>query len=259
MAQGSTTTTTLHLPTDLVANDVFATIPTRTSAELETELRRTCDEVPIRPGGLFALLTDRYGESHRHHHSLDHVSDCLVVADRIAAAYDTKPSVATRFALWFHDAIFDPRARDNEERSATLAASELWVRGATHRLCDDVEHLILTTVTHRTTAIPAPTDPGFDSSVLATIEFAAAMVCDADLAVLGFDEATYDRYRIAVRNEYEFRDDKSWARGRSRILTKLPSYATGPARVGRSRAAENIAHELASFEAHTHTTQVTNH
>ena len=40
-----------------------------------------------------------------------------------------KPSSAAQLAAWYHDAVYDPKAKDNEARSAELAERELGALG----------------------------------------------------------------------------------------------------------------------------------
>ena len=54
------------------------------------------------------------------YHTLTHIENCL---DELSCVPDAAlDRDALRFALWFHDAIYDTHAHDNEERSAALAA-----------------------------------------------------------------------------------------------------------------------------------------
>lgn len=67
---------------------------------------------------IYARLAELYGESHRHYHTLDHIQHCLSEFDR--ASTEMEDPDAVELALWFHDAIYHPGAKDNEQRSAEL-------------------------------------------------------------------------------------------------------------------------------------------
>lgn len=145
---------------------------------------------------LFAELAARYAEPWRAYHDLGHVLDVLSVLDDVAL---TDP-LAVTLAVWFHDAVYDPRANDNEERSAALAAERSanllggdWVRR--------VETLILATKRHEPTGDPD-----------------TAALLDADLAILGASPARYDAYAAAIRREYAWVPDDAYREGRSRVL-----------------------------------------
>ena len=99
-----------------------------------------------------------------------------------------------------------------------------------------VEELVLATIAHS-----AP--PG---------DLTAWALLDADLAILGADPQAYDRYRLAVREEYAALDEVAWRAGRTAVMSGLlardPLYRTGAAR-GRweAIARANIARELQSL------------
>src|SRR5689334_5356320 len=71
----------------------------------------------------FERLRTAYREPHRHYHNLSHIADMLDVIDRLHAL--TPNPHIVRLAVWYHDAIYDPRDKYNEERSAALAGVEL--------------------------------------------------------------------------------------------------------------------------------------
>ena len=70
------------------------------------------------PQAMYAELEDLYSDPVRHFHTAEHVSDCLVHFDNVAAMLLDRDAV--ELALWFHDAIYEPGAADNERRSAKL-------------------------------------------------------------------------------------------------------------------------------------------
>lgn len=127
-------------------------------------------------------LVRRYAEPHRLYHSLAHIEHCLDEFEsvrRMAANPD-----AVELALWFHDAVYRPRATDNEERSADLVRRLPGLpRGVAERAAD----LVLAT-RH---AAP-PEDPD------------AQLVVDVDLAILGQPADRFDRYEEEIRREYSW-------------------------------------------------------
>jgi predicted metal-dependent HD superfamily phosphohydrolase len=142
----------------------------------------------------FADLVARYGEPHRHYHTLDHVR---AVLDSLPGA-----GLALSFAAWYHDAIYDTRSDDNEERSAALMRSTLRVPIED---LDGAARLILLTKTHQTT--PA------DAKGLALL--------DADLAILSAGETIYDEYAAAIRREYDWVPEEAYRRGRAGVLRRF--------------------------------------
>jgi predicted metal-dependent HD superfamily phosphohydrolase len=147
------------------------------------------------PSAIIERLRTRYAEPHRRYHTWAHVEACLAARERIAP--NASPEVD--LALLFHDAIYDPRAHDNEERSAALMLEEC--KGLDEALVQRTVPLVLATK-HAAT----PETEG------------ARIVVDADLSILGADPATFDAYEREVRAEYAFVDDAAFAAGRARVL-----------------------------------------
>ncbi|MEM9714179.1 MAG: hypothetical protein AAGA17_18300 [Actinomycetota bacterium] len=151
--------------------------------------------------GLWAELVAAHDEPHRRYHTLQHArlvrDDAVVLAG--AAGVD-EPVLAV--AAWYHDAVYDGRPGEDEAESAELAAGALDRLGR-GELGDRVRSLILTTVDHR------PADGG------------AAVLVDADLAVLAAAPVHYERYRRRVRAEYAHVPDDAWRRGRAAVLRSL--------------------------------------
>ena len=81
------------------------------------------------PAPVAADLLSRWSEPARTYHSLRHLDDCLAELD--AAPTLGADGDMVEGALWFHDAVYDPRAGDNEDRSATLARERLTKIGVT--------------------------------------------------------------------------------------------------------------------------------
>ena len=206
------------------------------TALLRREWDRLCTRVGIDDGGLFDELWARYdGEPQRRYHDGRHlvavVERVLSIADAVGA-----PDVVRDAALlgaWFHDAVYDPRAAAgaNERASADLARLALGERGAPAGLVDRVSALAEATAAHG--------EPdGLD----------AALLFDADLAVLASDVAAYDAYAAAVREEYAFVPDEAFRRGRSAVLASLldgPLFSTRPMRAVERVARDNLERELA--------------
>ena len=66
-------------------------------------------------------LVRRYNEPDRRYHGWAHLTHCLREFDRAAVQMEIPDAV--ELALWFHDAVYVPCARDNEQRSADLFRS----------------------------------------------------------------------------------------------------------------------------------------
>lgn len=151
-------------------------------------------------------LTRIYSSQTRHYHTLKHVKALLELLETHRAHF-TDPD-AVEAAIWFHDAIYDPRAKGsaNELKSAKLAVARLSEIVDSVRM-ERIRSMIEATATH---VIP--------ESESAAEAGDAAMFLDMDLSILGAEPVGFDEYEAAVRVEYAFIDDEGWRRGRAAVL-----------------------------------------
>lgn len=149
-------------------------------------------------------LSALYQAEGRHYHNLAHIEAMLALAaDYRALLHDPG---AVEAAIWFHDAIYDSRAKDNEARSAALAAEKLAGRTNTERL-DRIVAMIVATATHE---LPALADKEAYRE--------AALFLDMDLSILGASPEAFDAYEQAVRREYGWVEEPMWRAGRGAVL-----------------------------------------
>jgi predicted metal-dependent HD superfamily phosphohydrolase len=179
-------------------------------------------------------LLARWSAPHRHYHTLDHLDRVLSIVD--SHATEAAEPDAVRLAVWFHDAVYDPRRTDNEDASAALAARVLPTAGVPAHTVAAVTRLVRLTATHD----PAPDDTD------------GALLCDADLAVLAGDPGEYAAYAAAVRAEYAHVPAEAFRLGRAAVLRRLcalPTLYRLPSLRDRweERARANLAAELQSL------------
>lgn len=72
---------------------------------------------------VFDNLKKLYSESHRKYHNANHIHQCLEQFEYVRHLPNDPEAV--EMAIWFHDAIYDPRCRNNEFESALFAFSAL--------------------------------------------------------------------------------------------------------------------------------------
>jgi predicted metal-dependent HD superfamily phosphohydrolase len=156
-------------------------------------------------------LARRYAEPHRAYHTLAHLEACFTELE--PAAHLAEHLAEVQLALWFHDAIYDTQASDNEDRSASWAEQALTDAGADPTVSARVRDLVLAT---KHAAVPAGRD--------------AELLVDVDLSILGADDARFDQYEAEVRAEYAWVPEAQFRAARADILRSLlrrPSlYAT---------------------------------
>ncbi len=147
----------------------------------------------------FDALIAAYSQKHRHYHTTRHIEHCL---REFESSKDLASAPAeVELALWFHDAIYETRASNNEERSADWACDLLNRHGVDAERVELVRALILAT---RHDA-PATTPD-------------AQLLVDIDLAILGADEVTYAEFEKNVRQEYFWVPSILFRRKRAEIL-----------------------------------------
>ncbi|TIM28399.1 MAG: hypothetical protein E5Y63_20660 [Mesorhizobium sp.] len=149
-------------------------------------------------------LSALYEAEGRHYHNLGHIEAMLALANDYKASLHDPTAVEA--AIWFHDAIYDSRAKDNEARSAVLAEKKLAGRTDAQRL-GRITAMISATATHEL--------PQFDDENAARD---AALFLDMDLAILGAPPDAFDAYEQAVRREYGWVEEPNWRAGRSAVL-----------------------------------------
>jgi predicted metal-dependent HD superfamily phosphohydrolase len=177
-------------------------------------------------------LRVRYREPQRHYHTLEHVDELLTLfaAERARAQ---RPD-HIEWAIWFHDAIYDPQRSDNEARSAALARASLIDAGLARADISAVVALISATADHQWRDGQPDT----------------ALFLDLDLSILGAAPDRYDAYVRQVRAEYAFVPEPVFRRKRAELLSAWLSrpalYFTEFARARfEPQARQNLARELA--------------
>jgi len=108
-------------------------------------MRSLAPEVKMDVNPVYDSLVRVYGEPGRFYHGWPHVTHCLREFDRVSARMEIPDAV--ELALWFHDAVYVPGARDNEQLSADLF-SQYGRIGFSSTLVEQVCDLILITM-HR--------------------------------------------------------------------------------------------------------------
>jgi predicted metal-dependent HD superfamily phosphohydrolase len=146
---------------------------------------------------LVLQLTRLYLEPQRQYHGLHHIT-AMLQAGRAMPLDDEQT-----MAVWFHDAIYDPRSRTNEEDSAALAARALAAEGWRREAIDRVCRIVLDTKQH------VPTTPG------------AAAVLDLDLMSLAAPWAEFAQNTARIRAEYAHLPEADFTAGRRAFFTTM--------------------------------------
>ncbi|AZO01835.1 MULTISPECIES: hypothetical protein [unclassified Mesorhizobium] len=197
---------------------------------------------PLIDEALKSELAALYSAEDRHYHGLSHIEAMLALADEYRGLLDDPQAVEA--AIWFHDAIYDSRAKDNEAKSAQLAEKRLAGRVDPGRIVR-IAAMINATANHQ---LP----PLRDEDALSD----AALLLDMDLAILGADPAVFDAYEQAVRLEYGWVEEPMWRAGRSAVLKSFLArphifYTAEFQNRFEPKARQNIERSLAALESGT--------
>ena len=145
-----------------------------------------------------------YAQPGRHYHDERHLDECLRALDAIPDLTEGERRLL-RWAILWHDAVYDPGLNRNEERSADLAERELRGCGVAEEDVSEVGRLIRLTERHRA----EPEDR------------LGALLVSIDLSILGSDRERYRNYIEDVRREYAHVPDPMWQAGRAAVLKRL--------------------------------------
>lgn len=153
---------------------------------------------------VFDALIASYSQPHRRYHTLQHLLECVRTFETASTVCAEPAEVEA--ALWFHDAIFDIPAHDNEERSAAWVHRALTEAGVPSERAARVQQMVLAT-TH--VAMPPAGD--------------ACVVVDVDLAILGAAEPRFLESQEQLRDEYAAVPEETYRARRKDILRSFLS------------------------------------
>eukprot|EP01032_Pedospumella_encystans_P012638 gene12638-14607_t len=157
---------------------------------------------------VWQVLEARYGEVQRHYHNMHHIRALLRHAATYADLISDKEAVD--LAIYFHDVVYDPKSKTNEEDSADLFV-KLCSLHINSTLCEKVRQYIIETKKH---------DVSFsDDNDL-------KLFIDMDMSILGVQPAQYAIYAQQIRQEYGFVPEADYCRGRAAVLESFLQPST---------------------------------
>lgn len=158
---------------------------------------------PVMSEEIFTNIANAYSSADRHYHNLTHILQVLQIIDEMRSHAENP--AALEFSAWFHDIIYDAKAKDNEQKSAEYATNILKFIKITSSIIDKVAKIILATKTHQA--------PENDIDV--------RIFLDADLSILGSSSSEYHIYTQAIRKEYSWLSESEYRWGRIQVLQKF--------------------------------------
>jgi predicted metal-dependent HD superfamily phosphohydrolase len=152
---------------------------------------------------LEAQARAEWDASGRFYHNGTHLEDCLAQVETVHLAPDERRLL--RWAIIWHDVVYDPKRSDNEAMSAERARAELSGAGVPQAEAAEVARLILLTAGHRV-------EEG---------DRLGALLVSIDLSILGAKPERYRAYGEAIRREYAHVPEDAYRLGRARVLRSL--------------------------------------
>jgi predicted metal-dependent HD superfamily phosphohydrolase len=189
-------------------------ITTSTAVSIASLKQRFCDSLP---SGIvneeacenaWRWVEQRYQESHRAYHTLTHITALLDLAHQYR--HLIQDHAAVDLAILFHDIIYDPKSKTNEEDSAALFR-ELLAAHLPADICDKVDRYILETKKH---------------AVSDSQDHDLKLFIDFDMSILGAEREEYAAYARQIRYEYEFVPMEDYCKGRAAVLRSFLADTT---------------------------------
>jgi predicted metal-dependent HD superfamily phosphohydrolase len=159
-----------------------------------------------------ADLSTIYNQSHRKYHNINHIMFSLAELEKYKKFNDLTESdlQILEWAIWYHDAVYNPYSSTNEEASADLlGASVLQYR----------EHVVVTHVQRAQIAIAATKHHTITQNVYN--DLLTQVMLDIDLAGLGSRPHIYAKNSLDIRDEYFNTTDREFLKGRQSFLTTM--------------------------------------
>ena len=142
-------------------------------------------------------VVSAYADPRRHYHTMEHLVN---FSRHLDSCRDKLVDFEAAFlAMIYHDVVYFMPDGTNEEKSAAFGDRDLALLGYPTAKMARCHDLIMATKTHA---------GGEDDDINYFV--------DADMAILGADDATYRRYVANIRKEYG--DTPQFDRGRQRVL-----------------------------------------
>jgi predicted metal-dependent HD superfamily phosphohydrolase len=162
------------------------------------EVWQNLDARPIPPEVLEELVK-AYSSPNRFYHNLTHIQDCLSQFDRTKSL--AAHPVEVELAIWFHDAVYDTRRNDNEQKSAEWATAVINQSEVDHAVAERVLKLILAT-----------------RHMMEVLHRDAQLMVDVDLSILGRETEIYWQYENNIRKEYAWVPENIFRKKRIDVL-----------------------------------------
>ena len=148
---------------------------------------------------LWSEIETAYSHPKRHYHTLSHLEHLVAELSMVKEQLQDWSTVL--FSVFYHDIVYNPLRRDNEERSAAIAENRLFTIDVPTTIIESCKTQIMATKAHE------HSDTGDVN-----------LFTDADLSILGQNEDTYKEYTLGIRKEYALYPDMIYKPGRKSVV-----------------------------------------
>jgi predicted metal-dependent HD superfamily phosphohydrolase len=159
-------------------------------------------------------LLAAYSSAGRFYHSRKHLEDVFEKLDWAKTALIASGDLAEvppedrpllfdtiELALWYHDAVYDPKQKDNEAKSRDLFLADAMRYGLPENLRTAAARLIDITASHKKAA-----------------SLSEKVLCDCDLSILGAPKEAFSEYDANIRKEYAHVPEAAYKTARRHVL-----------------------------------------
>jgi predicted metal-dependent HD superfamily phosphohydrolase len=148
---------------------------------------------------LWNEVETKYSGKKRYYHTLEHLENLLKHLNAVKEQINDWNTIL--FTMYYHDIIYNPLKKNDEEKSAELAETRMRTIGAPQSMIEKCKNQILATKKH-----------------LVSPESDTNYFTDADLSILGRSWDIYKIYAQNVRKEYSVYPDFVYNPGRKKVL-----------------------------------------
>jgi predicted metal-dependent HD superfamily phosphohydrolase len=161
-----------------------------------------------------SMLTTLYTQPHRHYHNINHINDCLVELENLPKdMLHLFERNVVETAIWWHDAVYNPYSKKNEQTSADMFDAYI---GVETPFAYAVRQAILATANH---TITQKANPLFyiDNELPLVTE----VMLDIDLSGFGKSWEICKQNADNIRKEYYNTEDFEFYQGRLKFLEAI--------------------------------------
>jgi predicted metal-dependent HD superfamily phosphohydrolase len=148
----------------------------------------------------FESVISNYAGSNRHYHTIRHIGIMLGELSQFRLAGHDEAIVV--LSIIFHDVVYNPILKNNEEKSAVFATNILQELGLSKSIVNEISRLILLTKNHE----------------CKTNDKLGNILLDLDLSILSAPPLLYKWYTNSIRKEYSMYPDFMYNSGRKKVI-----------------------------------------